>query len=232
VHRGIVIIAVGLVVALVAGCGGGGGSSKGKVDPEVLLQQAKTTLDATSSVHFQLNGQNVSTSGTNLTGGEGDLARPDQLKGSFMVTVDGIGATVKVVSKGGVFVAQLPFQNHFTRTNPTTFGLTDPSVLLDPEHGLSNLLTSGTGTSYTGQVRYHGELLDEVTTMVPGSAIPVLPDAKPSEKVTMVVAINPDNHETREISLTGPFTSSTSNTTYVVILTAYNEPVSITLPPT
>jgi hypothetical protein len=229
VRRGIVIVAAGLVAALAAGCGGSSGS---KANPEVLLQQAQKTLNGTSSAHFLLTSQNVSSSGTELTGGEGDLARPDQLQGSFDVTVEGFGAKVKVVSKNGVFAAQLPFQSHYTRVNPATFGLTDPSALLDPEHGLSNLLTAGTNPRYSGQERYHGELLDEVTTTVPGSAIPVLPDAQPSETVTMVVAINPANHQTREISLTGPFTSKTSDSTYVVVLTAYDEAVNITLPPT
>jgi lipoprotein LprG len=229
VHRGIFVVAAGLLAALAAGCGGSSGS---KANPEVLLQQAKTTLNATSSAHFVLTSQNVSTSGTNLTGGEGDLARPAQLQGSFSVTVEGFGTSVKVVSKGGVFAAQLPFQNHYTRVSPATFGLTDPSALLDPAHGLSNLLTAGTNPQYTGQERYKGELLDEVTSIVPGSAIPVLPNAKPSETVTMVVAINPKSHETRQISLTGPFTSKTSDSTYVVVLSAYNKPVNITLPPT
>ena len=227
-HRGIVVVAAGLLATIVAGCGGSSGS---KVNPEGLLQQAKTTLDATSSAHFVLTSQNISTSGTQLTGGEGDVARPDQLQGSFSVTVDGLGANVKVVAKGGVFAAQLPFQSHYTRVNPATFGLTDPSALLDPSHGLSNLLTAGTDAHYTGQERYHGELLDEITTTVPGSAIPVLPDADPSQPVTLVAAINPTTHETREISLTGPFTSKSSDSTYVVILTEYNEPVNITLPP-
>lgn len=224
-----VAVVAGLLALLAAGCGG---SSAPKANPEALLQQAKTTLDATSSAHFVLNSQNVSSSGTNLTGGKGDLARPDQLDGSFSVTVEGFGATINAVSKNGVFVAQLPFQKRWTRVSPATFGLTDPSVLLDPEHGLSNLLTAGSSPRYTGQERYAGELLDEITSTVPGTAIPVLPDAKPSEMVTMVAAINPTSHQTREISLTGPFTSKTSDSTYVVILTAYDKPVNITLPPT
>ncbi len=228
-RRGIIVVVAGFLAALAAGCGG---SSTPKANPEVLLRQAQTTLSATSSAHFVLTSQNVASSGTNLTGGEGDLARPAQLQGTFSVTVEGFGAKVKVVSKGGVFVAQLPFQTHYTRVSPATFGLTDPSALLDPAHGLSNLLTAGTDPRYTGQERYQGELLDEITTMVPGSAIPVLPDAKPSEPVTLVAAINPKSHETRQISLTGPFTSKTSDSTYVVVLTAYNQPVNITLPPT
>ncbi len=214
---------------MAAGCGGS--SSASKVNPEVLLQQAKAKLDATSSAHFTLTSQGVSGGGTNLTGGEGDLARPDQLRGSFTVTIDGFSAKVSVVSKGGVFMAQLPFQNHYTKTNPANFGLTDPSVLLDPGHGLSNLLTAGSDPRYTGQERINGELLDEIASTVPGTAIPVLPDAKPSETVMLVAAINPSSHETRQISLTGPFTTASSQSTYIVTLTAYNEPVTVTLPP-
>ena len=46
----------------------------------------------------------------------------------------------------------------------------------------------------------------------------------------MVTAINPTNYEVRQIALTGPFTSK-SDSTFAVTLTKYNEPVTITLPP-
>jgi hypothetical protein len=117
------------------------------------------------------------------------------------------------------------------KTDPASFGLTDPAQLLDPTHGLSNLLTIGTGARSSGQERIAGEALDEVTTTVPGSSIPVLPDANPAQPVTLVAAINPKTFQVRQISLTGPFTSATSNSTYVVTLTNYNEAVTITLPP-
>ena len=166
-----------------------------------------------------------------ITGGQGDLARPDSLQGSFMVSISGFNASVKVVSKGGVFEAQLPFQSKYTKTNPASFGLTDPAQLLDPNHGLSNLLIIGTGARSSGQERIGGELLDEVTTTVPGTSIPVLPDANPAQPVTLVAAIDPRTFQVRQISLTGPFTSATSNSTFVVTLTNYNEAVTITLPP-
>jgi lipoprotein LprG len=221
----------GVVTLLAVACGGH--SSAPAANAETLLQQAKTTLDATQSVHFLLTSQGVSGSGTTITGGEGDLARPDQLQATFTVSLHGLGLTanVKVVSKGGVFAAQLPFQSKYTRTNPSSFGLTDPAQLLSPNHGLSNLLTAGTNPKVTGQERVNGELLYEVTSTVPGSAIPVLPDANPSQPVTMVTAINPSNHQVRQLALTGPFTSNV-NSTYAVTLTNYNEPVTITLPPT
>ncbi len=94
---------------------------------------------------------------------------------------------------------------------------------------MSSLLTAGTDARVTGQERVAGELLYEVTSTVPGSAIPVLPDANPSQPVTMVTAINPHNDQVRQIALTGPFSSS-SDSTYAVTLTRYNEPVTITLP--
>ena len=222
-------MACGGVAALAAACGGG--SSAPKVDAPALLSQAKATVDATPSAHFTLTSRGVTGSGTNITAGEGDLVRPDQLEGTFTVTISGFGAAVKVVSKSGVFEAQLPFQKKFTRTNPASFGLTDPSQLLDPTHGLSSLLTIGTGARAMGQERIAGELLDQVATTVPGSAIPVLPDANPSQPVAMVAAINPTSHQVRQITLTGSFTSK-SNSTFVVTLTKYGEAVTITLPPT
>jgi lipoprotein LprG len=219
----------GLVAVLAGACGGGHGSAP-KANAEVLLQRAKATIDAAQSAHFVLTSQGVSGGGTNITGGEGDLARPDQLQGSFTVSIGGFNANVKVVTKGGVFAAQLPFQSKYARTNPATFGLTNPSRLLDPDHGLSSLLTAGTGAKVTGQERLGGELLYEVTSTVPGSAVPVLPNDNPSQPVTMVAAINPNNYQLRQITLTGPFTSS-NDSTFVVTLTKYNEPVTITLPP-
>ncbi len=218
-----------LLALLISVCGG---SSTPKANPETLLHNAKVVIDTTPSAHFTLTSQNVSGGGINLTGGEGDIARPNQLQGSFAVVVNGLNANVKVAAKNGVFVAQLPFQSHWSRTNPASFGLGDPSQLLDPTHGLSGLLVEGTGVHMSGQERLSGELLYEVTWMVPGHDVPLLPNAKPSETVTVVGAINPHTYQLRQISLTGPFTSASSNSTYVVTLTNYGEPVNVTLPPT
>jgi lipoprotein LprG len=222
---------VAALSALAAGLAGacGGSTTAPKANAETLLQEAKATVDATQSVHFVLTTQGVSGGGTTITGGEGDLARPDQLQGTFTVSLSGLNANIKVVSKGGVFAAQLPFQSTYVKTDPSKFGLTNPAELLNPAHGLSNLLTAGTDAKVTGQERVAGELLYEVTSTVPGSAIPVLPDAHPAQPVTMVTAINPTNHQVRQIALTGPFTSN-SDSTYAVALTNYDEPVTITLP--
>jgi LppX_LprAFG lipoprotein len=222
-------LAAGLALALVPlACGGSSSAPKG--NPETLLQQAKTTLDAATSVHFKLTSSNVSSGGTNLTGGQGDLVRPDGMQGTFTVTVSGFSADVKVVTKGGVFMAQLPFTSGYKVTNPSSFGLENPAKLMDPNTGLTNLLTEAQNPMFASQERVGGELLYTVTFTVPGSSIPVLPDANPSKPVDAVAAINPTNHQLRQITLTGPFTSASSNSTFALTLTNYNEPVTITLP--
>lgn len=212
-----------------AACGGSSGG--GKVDPRTLLSQSKATIDNTPALHFVLTSKNVGTSGTNITGGSGDIVRPDQLSASFTVTVSGLGASVKVVSKGGVFEAELPFSNTFTKTDPSSFGFTNPANLLDPSTGLSSLLIAGTDPQSAGQLRLSGELLDQVTFTVPGSKVPVLPNANPSQPVSATAAINPRSHQLRQVTLVGPFTSTT-NSTFVVTLSNYGEHVTITLPST
>jgi lipoprotein LprG len=221
------LTAAGLAVLLIAGAACG---SPRKTNPQTLLNDAKAKLDATSSAHFKLSSTGVGTSSNNIVGGEGDLARPDQVQGTFAVTVGGFTANVKIITKNGEFYAQLPFQSHYQKTNPADFGLTNPAELMSPTNGLSQLLVVGNNATMGKSERINGELLYTVNYSVPGSAIPVLPDAKPSAPVAVVAAINPSNYELRQIQLTGPLTSATSNSTYTLTLTKYNEPVNITLP--
>jgi LppX_LprAFG lipoprotein len=224
-------VVAGLALATALAATGAAGRAGAGPSPGSLLREAKATLDSTHAVHFELSSKNVSGSGTNLSGGSGDAVRPDGLRGSFSVTVDGLGASVEVAAKGAVFEVKLPFATHYTRTSPAALGLGNPSQLLNPKTGLSAVLTSGTGTRLSGTERIAGELLDEVTTEVPGSSVPILPSAAPSRPVTLVAAIDPQDHQLRQVTLTGYFLRTTAETTYVLRLTRYGESVSIVLPP-
>jgi LppX_LprAFG lipoprotein len=228
--RAVALVVAGLVALLVAGCGSSS-TAQPPVAAATLLHEAKATVDASHSAHFSLASRGVSTDGTAITSGEGDIVRPDQMRGSFTVAIKGFDASVKVVASGGVFEALLPFQTRYSVTEPSTYGLQNPAQLLDPTRGLSNLLIVGKDPRLTGQERIAGELLEEVTSTVPGTVIPVLPDANPSQPVTLVAAIDPGSHQVRQMVLTGPFTSASRNSTFDVTLTNYGEAVTITLPP-
>jgi hypothetical protein len=219
---------VGVAALLSAACG----SSAPNVSVTTLLQKAKVKADSAAGIHFVLSSKGVGTSGTNLVGGTGDLIRPAQLQGTFSVTVSGFVANVKVVSVGNVFEAETPFSTHYVKTSPSSYGLTNPTQLLDTNNGLTSLLALAQNPQKTGSERINGELLDTVAFTVPGSDIPVLPDADPSKPVNLIVAIDPRSFEMRQITLTGPLVSATSDCSYTLLLSDYNEHVNITLPPT
>lgn len=212
---------------VLAACGGGAARS---ASPQVLLQKAKAVADRASAVHFELSSSNLPTSGTRLVGGEGDLQRPASMRGSFEVATGGFTATVKVVSVGGVFEVELPFASHYEKTNPASFGLTDPAQLLSPTNGLTRLLALARDPRLGPRQRVAGELVDTVDFTVPGRDIPVLPDADPARPVDITAAIDPSNYQLRTVTLVGPLESATVETTYVLTLSGYDEHVHITLP--
>jgi lipoprotein LprG len=221
-----------LAAAAAVALGACGSTAAPKLSASELLAKAEQTVNATNSLHFVLTSSNVSSSGTNLVGGSGDLERPASLQGSFQVTISGFTATVKVAAVGTVFEAELPLSSSFSKTNPAEFGLENPASLLSPSTGLISLLNLGSGATVANQERVDGELLDTISYQIPGKDVPVLPDQNPSKPVDMTVAIDPSNFQLRSVTLVGPLTSATSNSTYVVTLSDYGEHVTLTLPPT
>ena len=188
-------------------------------------------LDNTSSAHFVLSSRNATTSGgTTITGGEGDVQRPDKLRGSLNLIVKGLNVSVKVIAVGDQVFAELPFTSKFSKIDPSAFGLGNPGQLLDPSKGVSTLLSAATGAKVTGQERINGELVDDVSASVQGSAVPVLPDANPGTPVQIVAAIDPASKQLRRITLTGPFVNANASSTFTLTLTNYGENVQITLP--
>lgn len=215
-----------VVTAALAGCAGGGNKNA-----STLLQGAKSVLDSTTAAHFVLTSTNATTAGgTTITGGEGDVQRPDKIRGSLNVVVNGFKADVKVVAVGDQVFAQLPFATKYSKIDPSAFGLGNPGQLLDPNRGLSTLLSSATGAKVTGQQRINGELVDEVSASVPGSKVPVLPDANPNSPVRLVASIDPGSNQLRQVTLTGPFINANSESTFTLTLTNYGESVQITAP--
>lgn len=195
-----------------------------------LLAEARSTLDATNSVHFSFT--STGTAGSRVTGGSGNLVRPDGLTGSFDVTESGLTVAVKIISKGTKFYVEPPFSAHYSAASPAKLGFGNPAQLLSRTEGLVKILAGAQGARVTGSTRISGELVDRVTASVPGSDIPVIPDRAPAKAVQMVAYIDPTSHQLRRVSITGPFVAASRATTYVVTITNYGEPVSVTLPST
>ncbi|HZU78119.1 MAG TPA: LppX_LprAFG lipoprotein [Dehalococcoidia bacterium] len=216
----------GLIVALLlAACGS-------TPDAATLLSQAKTTLDSTPAVHFQLTSDAVGGgNGPLITGGSGDIKRPASFTGTLDVTFAGLSASVEAVSAGGKFYVRLPGSPSFQLTNPAAYGFADPGQLMDPNRGLSTLLLRCTSPAVQNDDRLNGELLHEVSCTLPGSVIAaLLVDAAPSKPVNATIGITTDSHQVRRVVLTGPFYTS-QNSTFTLVLDNYGENVTVTAPP-
>jgi lipoprotein LprG len=222
------VVAAAAVVAAVTLVACGGPSS----DPATLLHQAKQVVDSAPSAHFALTSSPVTGSGPFITGGSGDMKRPNSFTGSLSVDFSGLSLSIQVVAIGGVFYAQLPTSTSFQKTDPTAYGFGDPSTFLDPNHGLSNLLTICTQPSLGSDDRNNGEELHEVNCSLPGSAVAsLLTDAAPSQAVSATFGIATTTNQLRKVVLTGPFYMGAGTTTFTLIIDGYGKSVTITPPP-
>jgi hypothetical protein len=224
-HR-LAILAAALLAGLCAACGGPTIS-----DVPGFLSQAKATIDQTQSLHFNLTSDNAQGPGIILTAADGDAKRPNAFSGTLHVNDAGLPLQVGIVSLGGQFYAELPFHSSYEKAKPEDYGFGDPAQLLDPNTGLSSLLSLAKSPALSDQKRLSGENLQLVTCTLPGDRIAaLLVSADPSRDVKATFWINPDTHQTREVDLVGPFASKDHDTTYHLVLTNFGENVTVTAP--
>ena len=224
------LLALLLALPALAACSGGGGSTQSA--PQ-LLATAKKTLDSAKTVHFVLSSSGAPSTGTVLTGGDGDIARPSSFQGTLKIQVSGNAVDLKVVSVNGQVYAQLPFAAHYSVIDPKTFGFGDPGALLDPRTGISQLLTEAQNPKLGSEKRVDGEVVREVTADLPGQLVADLLTSKdPSKPVHALFSIATGSGQLRRAALTGPFFTAGADGTYTLDLSNYGEDVTISAPPT
>jgi lipoprotein LprG len=229
--RRVALLLVAALLAVLTACSGGSGGS-GETAAQ-LLARAKKTLDGTPTVHFVLSSTGAPAAGTALTGGEGDIQRPASFQGALTVRVGGSPVDVKVVSVNHTVYAQLPLTSSYSVVDPATFGVGDPGALLDPQTGISQLLTAVQSPALGDEKRVNGEVVREVTGDLPGSLVQKLLTSKdPAKPVHARFSVVTGSGQLRQVVLTGPFFTATPDGTYTVQLSRYGASVSITAPPT
>jgi lipoprotein LprG len=230
--RRVAPLLVALLLAALTACSGGGSGSSGETAQQ-LLARAKQVLDSTPTVHFALSSTGAPATGTLLTGGEGDIERPASFQGTLKVQVSGTAVDLKVVSVDHVVYAQLPLTSGYSKVDPAAFGFGDPGALLDPDTGISQLLTAVQNPQLGDQKRVGGEVVREVTGDLPGSLVQKLLTSKdPGKPVHARFSIATGSGQLRQVALTGPFFTATADGTYTLQLSGYGARVSITAPPT
>ena len=221
-----------LAVPVLAACGGGDDAG----DPEAaaeLLAQARETLDGTDSLHFVLTSENAPDTGTELVGGEGDIARPASFEGTLQVLAMGSTLDLAVISVDGTVYAQLPFASGYSVVDPAQFGFGDPGALIDPETGISRLLGSAESAELGEERRVDGEVVREVTAELPGDLVEqILTSEDPTQAVRARFSVAVESGELLRAELTGPFFTATDEATYTLELSEFGADVEITAPAT
>jgi lipoprotein LprG len=232
-RRPVLTAAVMLALAgapALAGCSGSDGADE---DPAEVLDRSREVLAATESVHFVLTSSDIPEGATALRGGEGDAARPDRFAGDLEVTLAGVAATVAVVSIDGTLFAQLPLTTGFTETDPSTLGIADPGALLAPDQGVDGLLAAAENPVDAGEARVDGTVVSQVEVTIPAAAVAdALTAADGADGFAAVLGVDPATGQLRRAELTGPFLATDTDSTYVIELSDYDEPVEITAPAT
>jgi hypothetical protein len=237
-------VALFAICALVAGCGGDGGTdnatgraaklrAQAKARATKLLVQAKATVDATPTAHFTITSAHVPPVGVVLLGGEGSAARPGKFKGALKVSLAGSQASVEVISTDGKVYAKLPFAAGFAITDPAQFGFSDPGKFMDPATGVSTLLVKATGARLAKKSRIGSEIVQQVTASIPGNVVQeLLTSADPSVAVAATFSIVETSGQLRRAVVTGPFFQKGVSSTFTIELNRYGEKVDIRAPST
>jgi len=217
-----------LAVPVLTACSGDDTVSQSATD---LLAHAKRTLDQTQTLHFVLDSEGAPKTGTELVGGEGDIARPASFEGTLQVLATGATVHLSVVSVNGTVYAQLPFTSGFTVVDPAQFGFGDPGELIDADTGISQLLSSADSAKLGKERRVGGEVAREVTAQLPGALVEQLLTSKdPSRSVQARFSIAVESGELRRAELTGPFFDAEDDATYTLQLSDFGADVQITAP--
>ncbi|HET7683186.1 MAG TPA: LppX_LprAFG lipoprotein [Marmoricola sp.] len=223
---------VGVLLALLSAtaCGGDGGSRSKEEKPADVLAQAKQQFDEARSVHLTLSTDSKPTEGDAVLGADGTLTQQPAFEGSVKVLLSGFTADVPVTSVDGKVYAKLPLTPSYTRINPADYSAPDPADFVDPDAGVSALLTKLQDVGKGEPSRDGNRILTTYTGTLAGKLVkPIIPSASAGDTYATEVGIDQDGY-IRTIEVTGEFFSGGGDETYQLNLDEYGEAVTVTRP--
>ena len=222
-----VAVLLALVVSLTA-CSGGKDDSG--ASPEDTLAAAKKNLDDTSGLTIGLSTPELPSGVNGLLAAKGVATHDPAFKGTIKVAASGITADADVVALDGEVHAKLPFTSKFVVIDPADYGAPDPANLMDPDGGLSSLLTAAQDVQAGKQVREGKVVLTSYSGTVPGKDVAqVIPSAKASATFDATFTVTDDDKLTKAV-LTGPFYAQGGDVTYTITFADYGSKPTITKP--
>ncbi len=233
----------GLAAVSVAGCSGGDDpvtSNKdldddgdGEISNEEVMAAAKAKLDDTSGVELTLSTDEEPDDGDYLASAEGTLiADPPSFEGQVAGRVLGTSASdIAVVSADGVLYVEVPVLG-WQEIDPGDFCAPDPGTLLDPDTGVSPILTA-TEDLEAGESELGGEdnaeTLTPFTGTVPGETVRNILPCADGDDFDATYRIDSEGYLT-VAEITGEFFAGMDAITYVIEVRGYDVEQEITAP--
>ena len=219
-----VFVALGIITALLAGCSSNSKSSAPLPDAATLLKQSSDTTRNLKSVHLVLR---VTGSIPNLPVHSltGDLTNVPAVAAKGNADITAFGQTINadfVVANGTLYAALTP--NKWTNFGPAA-DIYDPSVILDPDKGLANVLSNFANPKSDGRETIDGIQTVRVKGTVNGPAIgAIVPEVNNAVPATAWIRED-GNHDLVKTSV-----ETSPGNTIDMTLSNWNQPVTVTPP--
>ena len=181
-------------------------------------------------MHIALSTKSTPSEGNGVLAATGDVTHAPAFEGDVKVVLGGLTATVPITAVDGKVYAKLPLQTKYAVIKPSEYGAPDPANFVDPDKGLSSLLTQIDGLKKGKQTRDGDQILTTYTGTLPGEVVKqIIPSADSSATYKTSVGIDDKGYATK-VSITGPFFADGKDVTYDVAFSKYDEGVKISAP--
>ena len=161
---------------------------------------------------------------------DGVATHDPAFKGTIKVAASGVTADAAVVAVGGVVYAKLPFTSKFVKIDPADYGAPDPADLMNPEGGLSSVLTAAEDVKKGDSVRDGKVVLSSYTGTVPGRTVAaIIPSAKASADFDATFTVDDQDRLSKAV-LEGPFYPKADSVIYTITFGDYGSKPTIAAP--
>lgn len=230
-HRG-----AAALTALIAGFGLAGCSGSDSPDASAWAEagaEAKRLLDETSGVTARLSTTDDPGSDYLSSASGTIIAEPPAFEGTVSGRVSGFEASaINVISVDGTLWVEAPVIGWTDDFKPAQLCAPDPALLLDPETGVGNVLTSSTDMS-GGESERGGKDNEEIfhtySGTASGEAIRELLPCAEGESFDATYRVDDEGY-LRSAELTGVFFPDAEPVTYTIEVTDYDVEKVITAP--
>jgi LppX/LprAFG-like lipoprotein len=214
-----------LALAVLAGCGEAAPSA------QTLLQNAKTTFNATKSFHFVLNVAHPGAGSIDapvVTDAKGDVQRPDEVSATATVDAGLANLAVKVIVVGDKQWYTNPLTGKF---EPTT-QFTSYERIFDAQIGIGTLLTKLQHPSTPADGSANGTSCWKVTgTLAQADLAPIFGDTVKSDLKNVAVCVGKSDNRIYSVVIPGVIIDGdTADTVHTFYLSNFDQSVTIATP--